>query len=636
MLQNIRDKTKGVFATLIVGVVAITFAMWGIHYYLEESKSTTVVIKVDGAKLTQDQFDQLMHRNQRLFSLMSPNTTLTDTIQQQVQQAAIKQWIKTTSLTTAAKAEHFIVSPELIQETLMSLNMFQEKGQFSPQLYQQKINYLGYTSEQFQQSLQDELLIDQIRYGLTQSAFVLPNELQTAIATLYQTRTVGYMLIPSKQFNHAVTVAQAEIQQYYTSHQKEFMDPERVKIEYIRINPQDLLDKTPISDEQVKAYYQTHLAEYSTLPQWQIQFVKMANTANGDIKATLNTANTLHTQLVKENSFSGAEKQGLKTNELWVTASSAPAEVLTALKTSRAGDWLNPIVTHDGVLLVKVEKITPMQSKPLAEVKQSIITLLQNQSADKLMSTLTDQLDSLAYEDPTTLQSAAQKLNMPTQVSDWLTQQSAQGSNTLFPGAVIAAAFSNDVLQQGYNSNLLTLNDGSVMVLRIKQHEESKVKPLAEVSDSIKNTLLKQKTQQAANQKGQTIIKALQQGQDPKTLAQKNSLVWQQANQVSRTSAGLNPELLMAIFKANNKMQAQKNISGQALSNGDYVVLQIQSTAPGDAKILKPEEKTQLTHQWVQSLGETDYAFYSQEVQSKAKVTMHLPKDTPQTDEDGE
>ncbi len=494
MLQNIRDKTKGIFATLIVGVVAVTFAMWGIHYYLEESKSATVVIKVDDTKLTQEQFDQIMRRNQRLFSVMSPNTTLTDALQQQIQQTAIKQWIKTTSLTTAAKAEHFIVSPALIQETLMSLNMFQDKGQFSPQLYQQKINYLGYTPEQFQQSLQDELLIDQVRYGLTQSAFVLPNELQAAIATLYQTRTVGYMLIPSKQFNHTVSVSQTEIQQYYNSHQKELMDPERVKIEYIRINPQDLLDKTPVSDEDISMYYQTHINEYSTLPQWQIQFVKLVNKGNTDIKTTLDNANTLRTQLVKDNSFAGATKQGLKTNELWVTPSSAPAEVLAALKTSHAGDWLNPIATHDGVLIVKVENATPMQSKPLAEVKQSIITRLQNQNADKLMSTLTDQLDSLAYEDPTTLQSAAQKLNMQTQVSDWLTQQQpTQGSSAPFPPMVVAAAFSSDVLHQGYNSNLLTLNDGSVMVLRIKQHEDAKVKPLAQVSDSIRTVLLNQK-----------------------------------------------------------------------------------------------------------------------------------------------
>ncbi len=142
--------------------------------------------------------------------------------------------------------------------------------------------------------------------------------------------------------------------------------------------------------------------------------------------------------------------------------------------------------------------------------------------------------------------------------------------------------------------------------------------------------------QQAASQKGDAIVKGLLQGQDPKTVAQKNHLVWQQANQVSRTSAGLSPELLMAIFKANNKMQAQKNISGQALSNGDYVVLQIQATAPGDAKQLSARDKAQLTHQWAQSLGETDYALYSQEVQNKAKVTMHLPKNSSQTDEDGE
>src|SRR3990167_9359832 len=174
MLQTIRDKTQGIVATCIVGLVALTFAIWGIHYYLEESKSTTVVIQVNSTKLTQDNFDRILRREQRLLSLTRPNTQMSDTIQQKIQKMAIDQWVQTTLLTEAAKHARFIVSAQMLQQTLANLDMFQQQGQLSPALYQQRLEYMGYSPEEFQKNLQTELLIDQPRYGLSKSDFLLP------------------------------------------------------------------------------------------------------------------------------------------------------------------------------------------------------------------------------------------------------------------------------------------------------------------------------------------------------------------------------------------------------------------------------------------------------------------------------
>lgn len=537
MLQSIRDKTQGIIATLIVGVVALTFAIWGIHYYLEESKSTTVVIQVNSAKLTQDNFDRILRRDQRIMSLTRPDTEMTDVIQKKIQKMAVDQWVQTTLLTQGAKNIGFSVSPQILQQTLANLDIFQEKGQFSLALYQQKIDYMGYTPEEFQKNLQDQLLVDQARYGLSKSDFVLPNELHQVIGTLYQTRDIGYVLIPQKSFISSVTIKPEDIKSYYAAHQQDFMDPEKVKVEYLQIKPQDLKQQITVSDDDIKTFYQEH---------------------------------------------------------------------------------------------------PDLQTKPLAQVKNSIKERLQNQNADKLMASLSDQLDSLSYEDPTSLQPVSQKLHIATQVSDWLTRQDTSASAP-FPPAVIQAAFSNDVLQQGYNSSLLTLNDGSVMVLRLKAHEASQVKPLTAVQDQIKAILTAQAAKTAAAAKGDSILKALQQGRDPKTTAQKNGLVWQEAFGAARTSAGLNPELLVALFNVSLSHKANEAIlSGLVLSNGDYLLLQIKGVHPGVDSSLTDKDKTQLTQQWAESLGQIDYAFYNRSLRDNAKIKVNLPKGESNDEDNGQ
>ncbi len=537
MLQSIRDKTQGIIATLIVGVLALTFAIWGIHYYLEESKNTTVVIKIDSTKLTQDNFDRILRRDQRLLSLTRPDTEMTDALQQKIQKMAVDQWVQTTLLTEGAKSAGFIVSPQILRQTLANLDMFQEKGQFSPTLYQQKINYMGYTPEEFQTNLQDELLMDQVRYGLSKSDFVLPNELHQVIGTLYQTRDIGYVLIPQKSFMSSVVIKPEDIKSYYTAHQQDFMDPEKIKIEYLQIKPQDLKQQVTVSDDDIKAFYQEH---------------------------------------------------------------------------------------------------ADLQTKPLAQVKNSIKERLKNQNADKLMASLIDQLDSLSYEDPTSLQPVSQKLHIATQVSNWLTRRDTSTSAP-FPPAVIQAAFSNDVLQQGYNSSMLTLNDGSVMVLRLKAHEASQAKPLAIVQNQIKAILTAEEAKKAAAAKGNSILKALQQGHDPKNTVQKNGLVWQEVFNAARTSTGLNPELLVALFNVSLNHKANEAIlSGLALSNGDYLLLQIKGVHPGIDSHLAGKDKIQLAQQWAESLGEIDYAFYNRSLRDKAKIKMNLPKGRVNDEDNGQ
>ena len=73
MLQSIRDRTHGWIAGAIISLVILSFALWGIHSYLESSSTTEIVAKVNGVEISKRQLAATLDplRNQAQVSLGS-------------------------------------------------------------------------------------------------------------------------------------------------------------------------------------------------------------------------------------------------------------------------------------------------------------------------------------------------------------------------------------------------------------------------------------------------------------------------------------------------------------------------------------------------------------------------------------
>ena len=102
-----------------------------------------------------------------------------------------------------------------------------------------------------------------------------------------------------------------------------------------------------------------------------------------------------------------------------------------------------------------------------------------------------ERLVDLAFEHPDSLEPVAEALGLGVVTSDWVSRTDANK----IPGGsrAINAAFSEDVLAEGNNSELLEITPDHVMVLRAHDHEEAVVRPLDQVRDEIASILKKQK-----------------------------------------------------------------------------------------------------------------------------------------------
>lgn len=122
--------------------------------------------------------------------------------------------------------------------------------------------------------------------------------------------------------------------------------------------------------------------------------------------------------------------------------------------------------------------------------------------------------------------------------SDWFDRKGGKG--VLASPKVVAAAFSEDVLQENNNSELIELEDDQVLVLRVVEHEAEHPQAFEEVKDRIRATLKREKASKLAAAKGEELLKSLQGGSTSlEQLAEENSWKLEPAATIKRNSTAV-------------------------------------------------------------------------------------------------
>jgi peptidyl-prolyl cis-trans isomerase D len=246
MLQSIRDNTQGWLTTSVIGLLVIIFALWGIHGYLNlnDEGRNKIVAKVAGQTLSQQEFNTAYQRVYRQTQQhFGTEAALSEGLVKQLKKQTVEQWRLMQVLVQSAYRDNYRLSQSAIDATLLSIPLFQSSGRFSSRRFYSVLDAMAYSQSQFLTDLKQTLLIKQVQQGLTQSAFVLPEELKRTITLIHQKRDFSYLIIPSSQFLAEQNVSVAQALAYYQNNKNYFMHPEQVSIEYIKLSLTGLKDE---------------------------------------------------------------------------------------------------------------------------------------------------------------------------------------------------------------------------------------------------------------------------------------------------------------------------------------------------------------------------------------------------------
>lgn len=266
MLQSMREKMQGIVAGAIVGLIAVTFALWGVEYYLRGNDDTNVVAKVNGEKITEQQVQRIFSRaQQQQLAMQGKDVSFDQKSQAKLKDKVVQQIIRTKILLGLANKLGLYIGKQQVQVGITQLPIFQAtNGGFSRGKFQQILSNFFYSEQDFIAELQGSMMLGQLEEGIVGSNFVLPYEKNTAIKLLQQRRDFGYVVIDMDQFANKVVVNDDEVQQYYAQHKNDYVSPEQLSIAYVELNG-DVVKKQierDITEKKLKQFYTEHTDQF--------------------------------------------------------------------------------------------------------------------------------------------------------------------------------------------------------------------------------------------------------------------------------------------------------------------------------------------------------------------------------------
>ena len=213
MLQDIRDRASSWVAYIIIGLLVLSFALWGIQEYFGGGAAQPVAT-INGNEITLPQFNQqVQQRKQVLRSILGENYQQQYPNDGVVRQQVIKDMVRTELLRQEVDDAGFAISDANLINSIQQIPQFQKDGKFDPEQYKRILDYSGLTKPQFENDRREEGKLRQFEQAMAASSFIPKSELQRFQKISEQTRDFKYALIKVQPEN--INLAENDIENYY-------------------------------------------------------------------------------------------------------------------------------------------------------------------------------------------------------------------------------------------------------------------------------------------------------------------------------------------------------------------------------------------------------------------------------------
>ncbi len=621
MLQTIRERAQGWIAWVIVILISIPFALWGINSYLGVGGETVVAV-VDGVKITEREFDYrfrafMARLQERLGAAYRPE--LFDDAN--MRSTVLDEMIREQLLLDAARDLGLSASARDVTSLILSEPAFQKNEVFDEETSERMLALQGITPSQYKQSLRQVIVRSQIERTLIASEVLLDKEFREAVRLDRQQRRLALVRVPKPTYWSDDPIPDEAVDAYYSANRARYEIPERIRVQYLvldvdAIAPEEAAGEG-LGEEDVRARYEAEIERFTEPERRRVRHLLIA--LDRETNQAAEDAVKARVLAIRERIAAGEDFAALA-RELSQDPGSAegggdlgrierglmdPAfdEAAFTLSVNQVSE---PIRTRFGYHLIEVTDVEARRAEPFEEVKDQLIAEIQAETGGEgLYYDWAERLANLTYESPDTLAPAAEALGLELQTSEWMDRQSGGDGLLAHPG-VLAAAFSDEVRLEGRNSDLIEPDPNRLqaIVLRVIDHQEASIEPLDEVRDDIVNLLLDQRAAGAAAAKAAALGDALRNGEVLDTVA--GDFEIEELGLVSRDAGALPADVRDYAFALQGN-PGGTSYGSLSVSNGDGMVVILREVVDGSLDELNEATRNQILASLSRTVGRAYY-----------------------------
>jgi peptidyl-prolyl cis-trans isomerase D len=639
MLQALREKSSGWIATVILGLLMIPFAFFGMEQYLFQ-RTETFAAKIEAPptwwrtapdwwvvrkafwhkeEISVDDFRSAFERvrqNQR--AAAGENFDVREFESAENKRRILELLVDERVMRMSTDREGFAIGDLQVRKAIESIPDFQVDGEFDLQRYRLMLasRAPAMTATQFDQQMREDLKQRLLARQLQESAFVTNAEGQRLIALLGEKRDVSYAVVPPPAADTA-PVAAAEIASWYKAHPEDFRSPETVSIEYIEINAATMAPPAAIDENDLKSQYEQDKSRFVEPEQRLASHILVKVEAGADAAAQ-KAAEARALDLAKRAKAAGADFAALARQYSedagskdgggdlgWISRNGQMVKPFEdAVFATAASTISGPIKTDFGWHIIQVREMKAGREMPFEQARPELERLFAETARERAYNDLTGMLVDEVLKSPTTLAPAARAANLAVQKLGPFARNQATGIAA--NQAVLRAAFSDDMKQNRQVSDPIEIGPNHSVLIRVLEYTPERVQPLDKVGPQVVAAVRADRARKALETQGDAVLARLRKGESLAAIANENKWLLADMPGLQRGAPAPTAEANEAYFQVQPPAVGKRSPGKVLTPDGRLVLFEVSKVSQGDNAEITPEIRANFLRELAPRIGEQD------------------------------
>jgi peptidyl-prolyl cis-trans isomerase D len=578
MFEAVRNNKR--IAQVILGVISLTFAFWGVESYLNDRTSAGEVATVGDSTISAFEFDNALRSQQERMRAASEAPIDPATFDSPLfKRAVLDNLINQRVLAIYAATNGLSVSDEMLRGWISGEAAFQENGQFSMARYERVLRSQGMSVQTFQERLRADLANQQVLSALGEAAIIPDAVAARFLEAQLEERTVHMAQFQARDFVDQVKVDEAAARARYDQNTALYAVPAQIKAQYLVLTPASLQSSVSVSEEEIRAEYEQRKDALGTPEERKASHILIevaGDAAEAEVSAAREKAEAILAKLKAapdqfaqlasaESADPGSAQSG---GDLGYFGRGAMlAEFEQAVFAAEAPGLIpEPVRTDFGFHIIRLDDIRASSAPSFEQAHDRIRDELVDKAASRRFLEVAEQFANMVYEQPDSLAPVAEAFGLTLQTTEqWIDVNSTRVGEYDSP-ALVKALFSGDVLNDKHNTDAIDVGDNTMVAARVAEHQPARERPFEEVRAEVEQSLRLDEAVKQAIAKGEATLAALKGGEAAK-------LDWGGEMVMQRGRPTLPPQVMTAVFAvAGDSLPAY---TGMELPGAGYALFRI-------------------------------------------------------------
>ena len=621
MLNEIKKKASGIAGSIAVVLLAIMVCLGGIQFYTKYNDNKKVILSVDGSDIHESSVNRVVERHKYILSRLSPGVSISEKELDEIRKNALDSLVDQKVTDSFIKSNSMYVPSDLRDAYVRSIPDYQTNSNFDQDKYKESVLQNYGSESSFLEKVNNDLLVMQIKNSIAETVFLLPYELSDLTYLANQVRDIRYLLLDKKHVALS-PISEKDIASYYNDNKQEFASEEKVKVAYVVLSKKKIASELQPTQTELKEFFTTNSYLYHNIQQVKIETYNVGEYITGNEKSAASLIEFLPEGSKVLDAINNGAEVSNDVSSNWVNIANLENDVRDKVKSLDVGGFAIIAKPNSSVVIRLLAK---RDVKPaFNDVKKLITADWKNEKVEKKYAELLDEVSDLAYTSDN-LNPIADKLKQPILKSGYFSRN--KGSDSISENQIFRAqAFSEDVLNDNMNSSLVKISDAEAVVLHIIDTLPAKQQTLNESIPAIRVKLEDKMKSESILDVASGLVKDLENGKSISKFTEKNSLTWQQLDNIKRE--GIMNRIAMQIkdevFSMPRPIGKHYSYKAIKLEGGEYVLVQLV-----DVRIAKPllTFPSAVYEKYMSDFKNDQYESFQKILKEKTKIKKYNSED---------